>query len=162
MFARVINKVFIERKYIAISVIGALLIIFLTAIFNNYRLIGSTGFGFVFNLVISLPVTLGLMQFIYVFVLSIVFGISVSLSIYHFKHSGLYSAKGIGSILISFLGIGCASCGSLILTPIFGVAAGGLLSTLPLHGTEFYFLGLGLLLWSTYSIAKKIDNPYVP
>src|SRR3989344_8918237 len=160
MLIRVMKKVFEDKRYIVVSIFFALAIMFITALFNNIALLAATGWVFIFRLVISLPSVLGIVQFLYLIALAVIFGISVSLSIYQFRHSGKFSARGVGSLLIGFLGVGCASCGSLILTPLIGVAAGGFLATLPLGGGEFAILGLGILLWSTYVLARRRDNPF--
>ncbi len=73
--------------------------------------------------------------------------------------SGFYS--GIGLIL-AFLGIGCASCGTAFLTFLLSFFGGAtLLHLLPYGGQEIGYLGVIVLLFATYSLAKKTANPTV-
>lgn len=68
----------------------------------------------------------------------------------------------VGGVLISAFGVGCASCGSVLLTSWFGFSAGAAaLAALPLQGTEFSLIGIGLLLGSIVVLAKKIDSPFM-
>jgi len=65
-------------------------------------------------------------------------------------------------IVGSLLGVGCASCGSVLLVSLFGFStAAGFLAALPLGGMEF---GLGSIAILTLSIAfmlKKLRSPLV-
>ena len=68
----------------------------------------------------------------------------------------------IGGLVSGIFGIGCAACGTFIFTSVltlFGV--GGILAYLPFGGEEFGFLGVGLLLYSLYTLTKKITDPLV-
>ena len=63
-------------------------------------------------------------------------------------------------VVSGFFGVGCAACGSVILSSILAaVGAGGLLSLLPLHGAEFGVISVLLLLFSIYEIAKHVNDP---
>tara|TARA_Y100000310_G_scaffold111677_1_gene110078 strand:- start:1888 stop:2124 length:237 start_codon:yes stop_codon:yes gene_type:complete len=67
---------------------------------------------------------------------------------------------GIGGFISGIFGIGCATCGSFIITPLLAlIGAGGFLTLLPFGGEEFGFLGVGLLGFSVMSVAKKINQP---
>ena len=69
---------------------------------------------------------------------------------------------GIGGLVSGVFGIGCAACGTFIFTSVlalFGV--GGILAYLPFGGEEFGFLGVALLVYSVYSLTKKITDPLV-
>ena len=58
--------------------------------------------------------------------------------------------------------MGCAACGSVILTAFLGtIGAGGLLLLLPFHGAEFGIIGLLLLCASIRYLIKKIAEPLV-
>lgn len=99
----------------------------------------------------------------------ILLGMQVSLLIFYIKrvkkgtrrmfHTN--SASMIG-ILSGLFGIGCAACGSIIATTVLTtIGAGGLLLYLPLHGSEFGLLGVGLLLYSIWLLLRKINDPFV-
>jgi len=65
-------------------------------------------------------------------------------------------------MITGLLGVGCASCGSVILSSVFGVGAtAGFIGVLPLRGSEFGLLGVALLLWANYSIALKVQQPLI-
>lgn len=72
-------------------------------------------------------------------------------------HAGSYTG-----LIIGFLGVGCVACGSVILTAILAtIGAGGLLLALPFKGAELGMIALGILIWSNYFLAKKINDPLV-
>lgn len=92
-------------------------------------------------------------------------GINISLIIYYLKtRAALERAAGVGALGIigSLLGIGCASCGSVILTSLLGFTAStAIIGALPFKGLEFAVGGLLLVGFATYTIAKKITEPLV-
>ena len=59
-------------------------------------------------------------------------------------------------------GVGCTSCGSVLLSIIFGVGtASTLLGILPFQGVEIGFIGVLLQLLSVYLISHKLQQPMV-
>lgn len=96
---------------------------------------------------------------------AILSGINIALLIFYLKRRfQLVRAAGPGLIgtLAGLLGVGCTSCGSVILSSIIGISAStSLLSFFPLQGAEFGILGSLIILFSIYLIAKKIQNPLV-
>jgi hypothetical protein len=68
--------------------------------------------------------------------------------------------SGIFGTVSGALGIGCAACGSIVLTPVV-VAFGGVtfLAALPLRGGEFALIGIGLLIISIVMTAQQIEAP---
>jgi hypothetical protein len=105
----------------------------------------------------------------YTIAIAILFGVNMALLMYYIQRArgGAREVKsggaaGIGGLISGIFGIGCAACGTFILTPplaLFG--ATGLLALLPFGGEEFGFLGVGLLVYSIYILTKKIDKPMV-
>jgi hypothetical protein len=74
-------------------------------------------------------------------------------------HSGLYSGFGL---VVAFLGIGCAACGTAFLSVLLGFFGfSTMLSILPYKGEEIGYIGLLILLIATYSLAKKVAAPNV-
>lgn len=62
----------------------------------------------------------------------------------------------------SLLGAGCASCGSVVLTTVFGFSSMAIvLEFLPLKGQEFGILGVGILLLVIKQTVGKINHPNV-
>jgi hypothetical protein len=89
-------------------------------------------------------------------------GINLAMFVYYMsRRIKLYKSAGLGfmGMLVSFLGIGCASCGSVIITSIFGFGATAFLGALPLHGLEISIFGSIFLLVSIHLLANKIANP---
>jgi len=95
-------------------------------------------------------------------IVALLFGINMAILIYYIrKKIKLQRAAGLGGIgvLSGLIGIGCASCGSVILSSIFGIGAtAGFIGILPLKGQEFGLLSIGILGFSIFLIAKKIQN----
>jgi len=67
-----------------------------------------------------------------------------------------------GGLISGIFGIGCAACGTLVLTPLLAlIGAGGIVALLPFGGQEFGVFGVGMLGFSIFVIAKKIQEPLV-
>ncbi len=74
-------------------------------------------------------------------------------------HSGLYSGLGL---LFAFFGIGCAACGTALLSVILGFFGfSAMLSLLPYQGQEIGYIGLIILCIATYTLAHKVAVPNV-
>lgn len=98
-------------------------------------------------------------------ILAILFGINFVLFIYHIKNriknekaASLGLLGTLGAITGS-LGIGCLSCGSIILFSILGVSTTtAYLGMLPFKGMEFGLIGIIFLSVSIYLISIRIKN----
>ena len=92
-------------------------------------------------------------------------GMQVSLLIYYLRQTArLQQSMGMSALGVatSMLGVGCASCGSVILTSFIGFgSATAVLVLLPFRGQEFGFLGIGILLFAISLTIRKIDQPFV-
>lgn len=92
-------------------------------------------------------------------------GINVAMLMYYLKNRiRLEKAAGAGMLgtIAGLVGVGCASCGSVLLTSFIGIGAStSFLGLLPLKGVEFSILGIVIILLTIYLIAKKIQNPLV-
>ena len=94
-------------------------------------------------------------------VISLLFGIYLSVVVYKFqlKKSAIKNKKGfmglIGFIgpLAGVLGVGCVTCGPVILTFIGAPLA---LTYLPYHGVELRILAIAILLVSIYIISQSL------
>ncbi len=103
----------------------------------------------------------------YTIAIAILFGMNVAMMVYFLrrriddvKQAGI--GTGFLGITSGVLGMGCAACGSFLLTSVFSLAGSSwVLSYLPLAGGEFGILGVILLIASVYQTAKKIQNPVV-
>tara|TARA_B100002051_G_scaffold276795_1_gene328271 strand:- start:1763 stop:2239 length:477 start_codon:yes stop_codon:yes gene_type:complete len=104
----------------------------------------------------------------YLIVVALLFGLNIALLVYYIRRrQGPVTEKkaqiaSIGGAVSAFLGIGCAACGSVVLTAVFGLAgAGAVLTFLPLHGLEFGLVGIFSLSLAIRYLAKKINDPLV-
>lgn len=170
-FLEIFKKPF--YSFLALLIFGIILLVSLTI--TNFDLIGDVwkSFGFVatistiFNLFGSISTNFTVFSATYTILLALLFGINVSLFVFYIRRfKEMTERTGIststGGLLIGALGIGCASCGSLVVAPLFAVMGlGGLLTALPFVGEEFAIVGLLLLGYSTYVILKKIHGPVV-
>ena len=74
------------------------------------------------------------------------------------KHH-VYSGAGM---FVAFLGIGCAACGSALLTAMLGMfGLSSILGFLPYQGAELGVIGLIILAVTTLALAKKVAGPKV-
>jgi len=91
--------------------------------------------------------------------ISILFGIDISLIAYKFNLSrkmGLKeSSSSIFGVIGGVIGSGCPICGATVLG-FLGVSGG--LAILPFNGLGLKALSLGLMLFATYKISENISN----
>ncbi|MBI4114394.1 MAG: hypothetical protein HY445_00960 [Candidatus Niyogibacteria bacterium] len=103
----------------------------------------------------------------YTILIALLFGINITMIAYYLKQrigmadrGGFF--VGLGGMASGVLGIGCAACGSFILTAMLSfIGASGSLALLPFNGGEFGFLSIVLLSASIFLISRKITNPLV-
>ncbi len=97
---------------------------------------------------------------------SLLGGINLSLAYTYIKirgdmilKSGLYSGAGL---ILAFLGIGCAACGTAFLSVLLGFFGfSAMLNLLPYQGQEIGYIGLMILCIATYTLSKKVSSPNV-
>lgn len=98
-------------------------------------------------------------------VIAALFGINAAFITHYMRRQvRLNRAAGMSAfgVLVGLLGVGCASCGSVFLSTLLGTgAAVGFLGRLPLHGQEFSWIGIVVILLSMFGIAKRIVEPDV-
>lgn len=95
---------------------------------------------------------------------AILTGINVAMFVFYLrKRVIMQKAAGTSvlGIISGLVGVGCASCGSVLLSSIFGIGAtSSFVGLFPLKGAEFGILGIILLLVSNYLIARKLQDPF--
>ena len=177
MVFQAFQKVFRKLTY-ALLALGTSVVVFAFAVwFPNISLIvkimGHPGIplsqklDLPINLLGSIATNFTLLSATYTIAIAILFGVNVSMFVYFLKRrTADVKQTGIGTgflgIASGMLGMGCAACGSFLLTSVlslFGVS--WLLSYLPLAGGELGILGVILLATSLHITAKKIQNPAV-
>lgn len=172
---REILKVFKDIKYVLLAT-GIALVTFASAVLlpSNRLLIKilpdhEISIGAKTNLIVSLlgsiQTNFTILSAFYTIAIAILFGINVVLFIHYIRKqktgvSKINGVAGIGGLVSGIFGIGCAACGTFILTWILGlIGVAGLLSFLPLEGEEFGILGVILLILSIRMISKKLVEP---
>ena len=175
MVFQVLQKVYRKPTY-AILALSVSVVVFTFAVWlPNIRLIAniiiSADVPFVskiklpLSLLGSIATNFTLLPASYTIAIAFLAGINAALVIHlmrtqrEFVGGGIIGASGI---FTGALGLGCAACGSLILTSIIGTVGGiGVLALLPLRGSEFGIIGVLLLGYSTYLLAKRVTKPLV-
>ena len=168
-----IKKVLTNPKYLLLTLsISIILIVFATWL-PNYQLVTGTltnssmTLGQKTNLLIALVGSFNtnftLFSQLAILITATLTGFQFSLMVYYLKQSArLHRSMGLSStgVIAGMIGIGCASCGSVILVSILGITtATSLLSILPFRGTEFSLLGMALLLVAIIMTTNKINQP---
>ena len=162
MLLRVIKRVYASKAYLALAVIAFLILPALAALSMNFRLLKAVGNPlFIFNLMYALPYMVGWTSFFYLIVTAILFGLNMGLAVYYFRTSGRVYTTSFWASLLAFIGLGCASCGSLVFLPFIGTFLVGGFFLMPIVVAQLPLVGIAIMLWSIYTLAKKIDNPYV-
>ncbi len=96
------------------------------------------------------------------------FGANVAVMAYYFRARRQFlgqagqagTAASLGGLASGFFGVGCAACGTFVLSPALSfVGASGLIALLPFGGEEFGALGVAMLGYSLVLTARKIGEP---
>lgn len=176
----VLRTVFVRPSYVLLAIVVAW-IVFSTAIWlPNMALIVQIltslsaslieKITFLFSLYGGIGTNFTTLSAIYTILIALLFGMNIAMMAFYVRkqRSTFASAEspvfgaGFGGLISGFLGIGCATCGTFVLTSLLGLfSAGALLTFLPLNGEEFGILGVGLLGYSSYVLSKKIKEPGV-
>ncbi len=62
----------------------------------------------------------------------------------------------------ALFGIGCSACGPLLgATLLTSIGGATLVSALPFGGQEIGYVGIGLLLFSAYTVSQNLQKPLV-
>lgn len=108
----------------------------------------------------SVPLNLTNQAIIFIIIIAILAGINTALVVYYLRRRASVlkgSSVGFLGMVSAVLGIGCASCGSVILSSFIGLSASSaVISFLPLKGIEFNLLAVALLTYSIFLISQKL------
>lgn len=176
MILDALQKVFRKPAYVILALCVSALVFVLAVWLPNIRLVAgivsSPDIPFVskIQLPLSLLGSIGTnftpLSATYTIVIALLFGVYIAMITYFLKRR--IKEVGQGGVATGFLGItsgvlgvGCAACGSFLLTSLSLVGAGGILAFLPLGGSEFGIIGAVLLALAIYMTAKKIIDPLV-
>lgn len=174
MMMTIIN-IITRPKYLLLTVIVGFIVIAFAAWLPNLHLITKTmtsatmtiwqKTNLLTSLLGSLQTNFTLLSRAVTFMSAGLVGVQMSLLVYYskqvFRTQQSMGMSALGMVA-SMLGVGCTSCGSVVLTSLIGFGtATAVLGFLPFRGQEFGFVGIGILLFSIYLIVKKINQPYV-
>ena len=137
----------------------------LTEVFGASSTPLETKLKLAWNLLGGIRTNFSLLSAGYTIAIAALFGINIAMVVYFLKRARNNLARqdiaaGFGGIASGALGIGCAACGSFLLSTLlasFGAASA--LVILPLRGGEFGILSVILLAFSLVLISKKIAAP---
>ena len=171
----VLKKVLLHPKYAALATIVALSLVVFAAWLPNLRLINASLLSS--SLTIGQKITLlasllGSLETNFttssrslLIASAVLMGIQVALATYYIRQTArLQQDMGVSFIAmsLSLLGLGCASCGSVLLATLFGFGAmTNIVRLLPFKGQEFSILGLAILVFATWHTVRKINQPIV-
>lgn len=167
--------VFKNRDYLALGVAVSVIVFALATWLPNIRLLwtvwSDSSVAFVDKIVLairlleSISTNFTMLSASYTILIAVLAGINAALMADLIRTRNVFkSGAGVGmaGMFTGMLGVGCAACGSLLLTSLVGTALGiSLLAFLPLRGGEFGILGVMLLAYSTYLLAKQGTKPLV-
>ena len=181
------EEVFAHSSYIALaSALAVIAFLFavwlpniglLTEVFGAASTPLETKLKLAWSLLGGIRTNFSLLSAGYTIAIAALFGINIAMVVYFLKRTRLRFtsdgqarnnlarqdvAAGFGGIASGALGIGCAACGSFLLSALlasFGAASA--LAILPLRGGEFGILSVILLAFSLVLISKKIAAPLI-
>lgn len=118
------------------------------------------------NLLLSIHTNLTVQSIVVTTVIGFFLGLNLSLLVYKITQArefgtGAAATGGLGFFL-GLLGVGCAACGTALITTILPfVGIGGALALLPFGGIELQFIALALLALSIWLLVRNISKPAV-
>ena len=175
MVAQVLKQVFSDSKYILVAVTATLAVFILATWLPNLGLVWQIVVSSSVSLLDKVQVLVALIGSIgtnftifsalSTIAISVMFGINLAMMMFLLSLRRQFvgqggSAASLGGLASRFFGIGCAACGTFVLGPVLSFAgASALIALLPFGGHEFSVLGLGMLGFSLFLVARKIREP---
>ena len=168
-------EIFRLPKYLALALVLAAFVFVFSIWLPNLGLIRDVMFSnsftflkkvvFLWSSLGAITTNFSLFTAALVLIISVLFGLNIALTVYYFKKRIAFqkaSGMSIAGMLAGLIGIGCASCGSLILATFLGVGAtAAVTGILPFGGQEFSVLSIIILISTLYFTAKKAVDPLV-
>jgi hypothetical protein len=177
MMLKALRKVFASGRYItlvfAVGLVAFAFAVWLPNLPLIVQVMGHSGIpvsqkiGLPLSLLGSITTNFTPLSASYTIAIAVLLGMNVAMLVYYLRRriadvASIGLATGFLGMTSGVLGMGCAACGSLLLTSTFSLlGASGILAILPLAGGEFGILGVILLTVSLYLTAKRIQDPAV-
>ena len=174
-FLRAMGVVFYRPSYIILAAGVTFVLLFAAAWMRNvsflWFLLSSPQFSAATKLKVlewtfaNLALNTTPLRLVLVLAAALLAGINLALLVFYLRKRmavGRELGASAGGLIVSALGVGCASCGSVLLASLLGFSAGAAaLAALPFQGAEFTLAGIGLIAASIVMLAKKINDPLV-
>ncbi len=106
----------------------------------------------------------------YIFTISLLAGVNLALFVFYIRDRqtsfkvkmNKEGALSIGGMISGFLGLGCAACGTFVLSAVLSFFGfGAVLTFLPLKGAEIGLIGILFMVYATFILIKKIREPKI-
>ena len=166
------REILCSPKYTLLALIFATLVFIFSVWLPNFGLIRDVLFSnnftflskiiFLWNSLGAITTEFSALSATLLVVISVLFGLNISLTVYYFKRRVTLQKAGgmsIAGMIAGLIGLGCASCGSVILSTFLGVGAtAAFTGFLPFGGQEFSILAIIILVASLYVTGKKIAD----
>jgi len=172
-----ISKVISNLPYILLGVFVSFVAFTFSVFLPNFPLVWDVLFTFtnpiservslIFSLYGGIQTNFTFVSATYTILIAILLGINTALMVYLIRQRQKASVAGVatvgvGGLVSGLFGVGCAACGTFILSSLLGLfGASWVLTKLPFGGEEFGILGVLLLGYTTYALYIKIREPLV-
>lgn len=175
----ILSAVFKQPRYVLIATFTSVTMFLLAVWLPNISLIAAVissengtlpeKAAFLLSLIGSIATNFSVLSAVATVLIATLFGMNIALLTHYIRAKregsiGIRTLSGASAagLVSGFLGIGCAACGTFILSSLLLlIGTGGILTFLPFGGEEFSIIGIGLLLYGLYSITKKTAEPNV-
>ena len=169
-----LKLVFKNRNYVILALLMSLVFWLIVAVLSQYswlKLIVTASwlsfftkislfFSALFNDILNFTTV----DYVVYIAMALLAGINMAVVIYNTKNylkTRKMAGIGVGAMILGILGVGCASCGSVLLTSIIGVSSvASTIHVLPLKGMEINLLVILILVLSIYLSAKQINKNF--
>lgn len=180
MIVQTLTQVFSKSWYVLLAAIIALATFVLTTWLGNLGLVWQIATSqwlplfdkanILLALIGSIGTNFTVFSALCAVAIAVLFGLNVAVMTYGFRQRRVMATKSgqgvaatsLGGLMSGLFGIGCAACGTLLLSPALAfLGIGTLVILLPFGGEEFGALGVGLLSLSLIISARRIGQPMV-
>jgi hypothetical protein len=169
------GRVFRSPGYVAVAGLAAAAVVLAIMALPNLRLLGfvfsEDAFSPLFKLRSAASViwngraVFGTGNGLVTGLIAALFGADIALTAYYLRRTAAsrrLAGRSLAGVIIGLFGVGCASCGSVLLTALLGTGATlGAIGLLPFKGLEFGLVGAAVLAVSVSHTARKIADPDV-
>ncbi len=178
MVAAGLRQVFTDARYVLLATTTGLAVFIVATWLPNLGLVwqivasGSVPLADKANILValigSIATNFTVFSALSTIAIAVLFGANVAMIAYYFglrrrlvrQPGQAGTMASLGGLASGFFGVGCAACGTFVLSPVLSfVGASGLVALLPFGGEEFGALGVAMLGFSLVITAKRIAEP---